>query len=184
MRLSEASNAKPYSPLEWQSPAPITSKTRGCSGAMMRSGPAGTDRGDRKLADKMAALVAVAKRGGGMMDIQEQHQQNPVEDEVLALTAAVRPILRGTLFALKQEMVEEAGGYQGLKLKMLPRLYKAGDGDCGICFEYAVHEAIMRQDGRVLDKIVDATRLCNNLTGQTSPTSLLFGLEKKGTAAY
>ena len=115
------------------------------------------------------------------MDIQEQHQQNPVADEVLALTAAVRPILRGTLYALKQDVVEEAGGYQDLKLKMLPRLYRAGDGDCGICFEYAVHEAIMREDGRVLGRIADAARLCNNLTGQTSPKSILFGLEKNGT---
>ena len=119
------------------------------------------------------------------MDIQEQYQLNPVADEVLALTAAVRPILKGTLYAVKQEMVEEAGGYEGLKLKMLPRLYRAGDGDCGICFEYAVHDAITREDGRVVDKIAAATKLCNRLTGQTSPKSILFGLGKKwNTAAY
>ena len=26
--------------------------------------------------------------------------------------------------------------------KILPRAYLRGDGDCGICFEYAVHEAL------------------------------------------
>ena len=114
------------------------------------------------------------------MYIREQRQRNPVADEVLALTAVVRPILTGTLYALKQEIVAEAGGYEGVKLLMLPRLYKAGDGDCGICFEYAVHEAISRQDARVLERIEDAARLCN-VTGQAPPKSLLFGLEKTGT---
>src|SRR5262249_38371479 len=78
------------------------------------------------------------KRQGGTMYIREQRQQNPVADEVLALTAVVRPVLPGTLDALKNEVVSEAGGFEGVKLLMLPRLYKAGDGDCGICFEYAV----------------------------------------------
>jgi hypothetical protein len=114
------------------------------------------------------------------MYIREQLQQNPVADEVLALTAVVRPILTGTLYALKTEVVTEAGGYEGVKLLMLPRLYRAGDGDCGICFEYAVHEAISRQDSRVLERIEGAAALCN-LTGQAPPKSLLFGLEKTGT---
>jgi hypothetical protein len=56
----------------------------------------------------------------------------------------------------------------------------AGDGDCGICFEYAVHEAIAREDARVLERIEDAARMCK-VTGQAPPKSLLFGLEKTGT---
>ncbi len=59
------------------------------------------------------------------MYIREQRQQNRVADEVSALTAVVRPILTGTLYALKTEVVAEAGGYNGVKLLMLPRLYKA-----------------------------------------------------------
>ena len=76
-------------------------------------------------------------------------------------------------------MVAEAGGYEGVKLKMLPRLYRAGDGDCGICFEYAVHEAMNSGDGRVLQRISDTAKLCN-VPGK-APKSLLFGLEKSGT---
>jgi hypothetical protein len=75
---------------------------------------------------------------------------------VLALTAVVRPILAGTLYALKADVVKEAGGYENVKLKMMTRLYKAGDGDCGICFEYAVHEAISRGDSSVLERMADA----------------------------
>src|SRR5262249_21783759 len=113
------------------------------------------------------------------MRVREQKQLNPVQDEVLALTAVVRPILAGTLYALKADVVEEAGGYDNLKVKMLPRLYRGGDGDCGICFEYAVHEAISRGDASVLERMTDAARLCK-LTGDT-PKSILFGLEKSGT---
>lgn len=91
----------------------------------------------------------------------------------------MRPILTGVLYALKADVVAEAGGYEGVKLKMLPRLYRAGDGDCGICFEYAVHEAMNSGDGRVLQRISDTAKLCN-VPGK-APKSLLFGLEKSGT---
>jgi hypothetical protein len=126
--------------------------------------------------DRLAGEISVP---GQVMRVQEQRQLNPVTDEVLALTAVVRPILTGTLYALKADVVAEAGGYDEVKLKMLPRLYRKGDGDCGICFEYAVHEAISRGDGRVLERISDAAKLCR-LDGGT-PRSILFGLEKTGT---
>lgn len=112
------------------------------------------------------------------MRVQQEQQLSPVADEVLALTAVVRPILKGTLFALRNDIVAEAGGYENVKLKMLPRLYRAGDGDCGICFEYAVHEAMNQGDGRVLERISDAAKLCNVPGG--TPKSILFGLEKTG----
>jgi hypothetical protein len=116
---------------------------------------------------------------GGTMQVQQEQQLSAVSDEVLALTAVVRPILSGVLYALRADIVGEAGGYEGVKLKMLPRLYRAGDGDCGICFEYAVHEAMNSGDGRVLQRISDAARLCK-VPGK-GPKSILFGLEKSGT---
>lgn len=62
---------------------------------------------------------------------------------------------------------------------MLPRLYRAGDGDCGVCFEYAVHEAMNAKDPKVLERINDAVKLCN--VPGINPKSILFGLEKSGT---
>lgn len=115
---------------------------------------------------------------GGVMRIDRERQLNPVEDEVLALTAVVRPILTGVLYSTKRDVIAEAGGYAGAKLKMLNRLHRAGDGDCGICFEYAVHEAVTTLDGRVVQRIHDAAQLCN-VQGNV-PTSVLFGLEKTG----
>ena len=113
------------------------------------------------------------------MRVQQQRQLNPVADEVLALTSVVRPILWGVLFALKADVVAEVGGYDKVKLKILPRLHRHGDGDCGICFEYAVHDAMNRGDPRVLERIYDATNLCN--FGGDEPRSILFGLEKTGS---
>jgi len=78
----------------------------------------------------------------GDVQIRSEEQQNPVADEALAITAVVRPILTGILYSLKADVVAEAGGRTGVKLKMLPRLRRPGDGDTGICFEYAVHDAV------------------------------------------
>ena len=87
------------------------------------------------------------------MDIRQERQLNPIDDEVLALTAVVRPILSGVLYGIKADVAKEAGGFDNVKLKMLPRLRREGDGDIGICFEYAVHDAMNSNDGRVLERI-------------------------------
>jgi len=112
------------------------------------------------------------------MEIREEKQRNAVADEVSALTAVVRPILEGTLYALKADVVEETGGYGQLRLKMLPRLYRRGDGDCGICFEWAVHDAISRGDALIVERIDDALQRCRVPGSERS--SILFGAEKTG----
>ncbi len=112
------------------------------------------------------------------MRIRKEKQLNPVSDEVLALTAVVRPILTGVLNALKLDILAEAGGRDNVKLKMIPRLYRQGDGDVGICFEYAVHEALLAGDAKVVERIDDAMKLCKIKSGD--PKSLLLGFEKSG----
>lgn len=112
------------------------------------------------------------------MQLRLQFQQNPVADEVSAVTAAVRPILEGLLYGLKADVVTEVGGHENIKLKMLPRLYRPGDRDCGLCFEYAVHDALNRGEPTVLERLDEALKSCN-VPGH-APASLLFGLEKTG----
>ena len=46
-----------------------------------------------------------------IMQLRLQFQQNGIADEVAAITAVVRPILEGTLYALKADVVAEVGGY-------------------------------------------------------------------------
>ncbi|MHB8940861.1 MAG: hypothetical protein ACYC7K_05570 [Desulfobacteria bacterium] len=113
------------------------------------------------------------------ISIRTENQINPVEDEVSALVAVVRPILQGLLYALKIDVVNEVGGFDKVKLKILPRLYKAGDGDIGICFEYAVHDAVRRGEPKVLEKIHDGMKKFCKVKGNDI-ASILFGAEKSG----
>lgn len=113
------------------------------------------------------------------MEIRSERQLNPVADEVSAITAVVRPILTGILYALKHDVVAEVGGHSDVKLKMLPRLQRPGDGDCGICFEYAVHDALNRNEASVVERVTDALAVCKVPADDVA--SILFGAEKSGS---
>lgn len=112
------------------------------------------------------------------LQLRLELQRNPVADEVSAITAVVRPILTGILSSLKREVVEEVGGVEKAKLFMLPRLRRPGDGDIGICFEYAVHDALRTGNAVVVERVADALGLCR-LPG-AEMASILFGVEKSG----
>lgn len=112
------------------------------------------------------------------MKLRVQTQVNPIAEEVSATIAVVRPILEGLLYGLRKDVVAEVGGYPNVKLKMLPRLYRRGDGDVGLCFEYAVHHAIRTGQGAVCERVADALRLCK-VPGRDLQ-SLLFAIEKTG----
>ncbi|QTS88323.1 hypothetical protein JLK41_09230 [Ectopseudomonas khazarica] len=113
------------------------------------------------------------------MDLRKEIQRNPVADEVQALIAVVIPILQGVLFAIKQEAIADAGGLPSIRLRQLPRLYRPGDGDCGICFEYAIHDAISNGNQLILDRIDTALSQHCRIRGG-NPDSILFGAEKTG----
>lgn len=112
------------------------------------------------------------------MKLRLQTQVNPISEEVSATIAVVRPILEGLLYGLRADVVAEVGGYQSVKIKMLPRLYRRGDGDIGLCFEYAVHHAIRTGQGAVCERVADALKVCN-VPGRNLQ-SLLFAIEKTG----
>lgn len=114
-----------------------------------------------------------------MIDLIKYKQNSPVNSEVEALFAVTIPILKGILYSLNRDIVNEVGGYDKISLKLLSRLYREGDGDCGICFEYAVHDAIVNNNPLILDRIDTVLqRFCNIKHGD--PTSILFGAEKNG----
>jgi hypothetical protein len=141
----------------------------------MNSLPADLDPRSSQTAQKVAQM----KPESDSMQLRLQLQRNPVADEVSAITAAVRPILEGLLYGLKGDVVGEVGGYDRVKLKMLPRLYRPGDRDVGICFEYAVHEALNRREASVVERLHDAMSVHCRIPGR-EPASILFGLEKGG----
>lgn len=115
---------------------------------------------------------------GGQMEIREERQASPVADVVSALVAVTRPIINGVLQSIGAEYVE---GYSSdrssIPLKMLGRLRKQGDGDCGVAFEYAVHDAVYSGQATVTQRVTDALKLCR-INGD--PASVLFAIEKQG----
>ncbi len=113
------------------------------------------------------------------MDVRKEIQESSVSAEVPALYAVVRPILTALLMSLRDEVVRDYGGHQNVLLRQLARNRNPNDGEAGVCFEYAVHDAIMNRDSEVLERINDALhRHCRIRGGD--PESLLFGAEKGG----
>lgn len=89
-----------------------------------------------------------------MVDISKYYKAGEIESEVNALYAVIVPILRGITYSLKREMLDDFGlTYDTITLSQLARVYREGSGDAGICFEYAVHDAILNENPAVLDRI-------------------------------
>jgi hypothetical protein len=114
-----------------------------------------------------------------LMQVQLELQLNPVADEYSALLAVVRPMLEALLGSARGSVVEQAGGREKLTLEMLTFLRQPHDGELGICFEYAVHDAIEHHNPMVTERIVDSLRLCK--VNGAQPESILFGAEKAGS---
>lgn len=92
-------------------------------------------------------------RGDKMVAIAKCIQTNSVHSEYEALFSVICPILYGLTNSLKKDIVDQIGGYNKVSLELFTRLYQPGDGDCGICFEYAVHSAIVDGNSDVLERI-------------------------------
>lgn len=63
------------------------------------------------------------------MQLIKEKQVSPIESEVLARISIIRPILTSLLIGIKQDILDELGGLDKVKLKMLPRAYRPGAGD-------------------------------------------------------
>ena len=104
------------------------------------------------------------------------NHENSHRHKERVLYAMVAPILFGLLIGLKREVVESCGGIDRIRLRELARNYREGDGDCGICFEYAVHSAIRNKNPLVIERIQSALSMCG-IEGKNT-TSILLGFEK------
>lgn len=115
-----------------------------------------------------------------MVNISKYYQSAEIGSEVNALYAVIVPILKGITYSLKRDMLQEFGlTYETITLSQLARVYREGNGDSGICFEYAVHDSILDNNPDVLERIDSALhKFCKIKNGV--PTSILFGAEKTG----
>lgn len=112
------------------------------------------------------------------MQVREEVQNAPVADEVSALVAVTRPIIAGVLHSIADEKIRAVGAREDLPLHMIGALRKQGDGDCGIAFEYAVHDAVVNREAIVMERVTDALAKCR--ISQGDPASILFAIEKTG----
>lgn len=112
------------------------------------------------------------------MEVREERQVNDVAEDVSALVAVTRPILAGLLHSIGEEFLAPHGGRENLRLGDLGRVRKANDGDLGVAFEYAVHDAIVGANPIVLDRITTALKKCRIDRGDAA--SILFAMEKSG----
>ena len=105
-------------------------------------------------------------------------QLNEISDPVRSKFAMVVPVIEATLFALNSERIARLGGLAQWTLADLAREYREGSGDAGICFEYAVHDAIARREPLIWPLASEVLeRYCGIPQGSES---LLFGPEKDG----
>lgn len=112
------------------------------------------------------------------MKLQSALQGERVSDAARARIALTLPVLKGILFALAGERVLRLGGHPKITLADLGREYREGSGDCGICFEYAVHDSLRAKDPNVHALI---SNLLDDYCGiKSGAESILFGAEKSG----
>jgi hypothetical protein len=108
-----------------------------------------------------------------------QTQVGKIADSTRARFAMVRPILTATLYSLKRSRVERFGGIEQITLEDLAREFREGSGDSGICFEYAVHDGLLRRSEHVYPRVSEVLESFCNIKGGAE--SILFGVEKGGT---
>ncbi len=107
---------------------------------------------------------------------QDVHDLNLHREKILL--AMIGPILFGLTVKLKHEVTKDFGSINDILLRQLARSYRDNDGDCGACFEYAVHSAIRNNNPLVMERIQYALSLCGIKGNKT--TSFLLGFEKAG----
>jgi hypothetical protein len=113
------------------------------------------------------------------MQLREERQASPVEDPVGALVAVARPILVSILGSIGADFMSDYEDRGAMALRELGRRRKEGDGDTGIAFEYAIHDAVRTANPIVNERVADALTKCRITQGD--PASILFAIEKQGS---
>lgn len=110
-----------------------------------------------------------------------QIQRDAVGEAIRARFTMIIPILKGMLFATQRSIVDALGGYDKITLEQFARVYIENPGDYGICFEYAVHQAIRERDPSVHPLLSDVLEDFCTIKGGAE--SILFGAEKSGATS-
>jgi hypothetical protein len=112
------------------------------------------------------------------MRVLDGKQIGNVGDPLRSKLAMVVPVLKATLHSLARDRVQRLGGLEKVTLHDLAREFLEGSGDAGICFEYAVHEAISHQSALIHPLASEVLEDLCKINGGAE--SILFGPEKEG----
>ncbi|MDX2620153.1 hypothetical protein ABZ501_27135 [Streptomyces sp. NPDC019922] len=112
------------------------------------------------------------------MRVLKSFQQEEISDAVMAKFAMVAPVFEAILYSVAMDRVARLGGYENWTLHDLAREFREGDGDAGICFELAVHEAIGNRNNLIWQLASEVLHGFCGIPGGAS--SILFGPEKEG----
>jgi hypothetical protein len=118
------------------------------------------------------------KISGGVR-ILKSTQLELIRDPVRSKFAMVVPVLEATAHSLQRDRIARLGGIVRVTIADLAREFREGSGDAGICFEYAVHEAIAANDPLIRDLASEVLEEFCGIGGGSH--SILFGPEKDGT---
>lgn len=127
----------------------------------------------------VVVLNMPGEEAGSALQIRAEKQNNPVADEVSALIAVTRPIIAGVYHSIGQDVLSAIGPREEIRLKVLGKIRSKGDGDTGIAFEYAVHDAVASGVPAVVERVAQALSQCKINRGD--PSSILFAIEKSGS---
>ncbi len=106
------------------------------------------------------------------------NQTAEVQDFVRAKLAMVVPVLKAILHSLSRDRINRLGGIECVTVRDLAREVREGHGDAGICFEYAVHEAIANNHPLIASLASEVLQDLCRIGGGAE--SILFGPEKAG----
>lgn len=112
------------------------------------------------------------------MRVLKSFQVESIADSVMAKFAMVAPVIEATLYSVAVDRVDRLGGPAAWTLHDLAREFRAGSGDAGICFEFAVHEAIASEHPLIWPLASSVLRDFCGIDGGAA--SILFGPEKEG----
>jgi hypothetical protein len=112
------------------------------------------------------------------MKILRSIQISNVADPVRSKFAMVSPVIDATLHSLAHDRIERLGGIDKVTLHDVAREFRDGSGDAGICFEYAVHEAIATKNELIYPLTSEVLEDFCKIQGGAD--SILFGPEKDG----
>ncbi|KAA3641445.1 MAG: hypothetical protein DWP92_01145 [Armatimonadetes bacterium] len=112
------------------------------------------------------------------MKVQSSIQTAEVADPVRSKFAMVVPVTEAILYSLARDRIERLGGIAKVTLHDLAREYRDGHGDAGICFEYAVHQALASENPLIHPLASEV--LEKHCKIRDGAESILFGPEKEG----